>query len=60
MSSIQIQRLFVPIGKLQSDGVSVTMTDEHRRPLEQMANLINAQQAAIATLQARLAAAGIP
>lgn len=60
---ITIQKQFVAIATF-TDASGQTrqcfVTNEWRRPLEDMANVLNTQQAAIATLQARLAAAGIP
>ena len=53
---VLLQKSWVPLGQFTGpDGepVSVTITEEWRRPLDQMAALVN-------SLKARIDAAGIP
>lgn len=60
--NVKIQSHLAPIGTFNTpDGkaIQVYVTYEWRRPLEQLAALVNEQQAAIEVLQARLAAASI-
>ena len=60
---VRIQPINMPLAIVPGDGgrdLSIYITPEWRRPLEQMAALVNAQAAEIAALRARLAAAGIP
>ena len=59
---VQIQKEFVPIGTVTLSGQGqafVYVTKEWRRPLEELAKIVNAQQATIAALEARLTAAGL-
>lgn len=60
-AKIIIQPSFVPIGTADAGGraVPVLVTNEWRRPLEQMAKLVNEQQATIEALQKRLDDAGL-
>lgn len=57
--NVRIQQQFVAIGTVDAKG-NVFITNVWRRPLEDMANVVNTLQSQVATLQARLAAAGIP
>jgi hypothetical protein len=59
--TVKIQKEFVPIATVQLPGgsVPVYVTKEWRRPLEELAKLVNEQQATIAALQARLTAGGL-
>lgn len=57
-----IQKEFMPLVNMTMQGgksVPLYITKEWRRPLEQMAQLINEQQLAIEALQARLTAGGL-
>lgn len=58
---IAIQPLNVRMGevKQERDGVYVYSTQEYRRALDQMAKLVNAQQASIEAINARLVAGGL-
>jgi len=54
--TVQVQSLRVPIGTVRVNGeeLPVFATNEWRRPLEEMAKLLNEQQLLIEALQARL------
>ena len=58
---VVIQKIFVPIGYfVGANGydVMVLPTNEWRRPLEDMANLVNQHEETLASLNARLVAIG--
>jgi hypothetical protein len=61
-AQVRIQNINVALGTFRGpDGkeVFVYITNEHRRPLEQLAALVNAQQVTIEALTARLVAGGL-
>ena len=61
-TSVKIQKEFVALGTVTVPGqgeLLVYVTKEWRRPLEQLATLVNEQQATIEALQARLTAGGL-
>jgi hypothetical protein len=60
--TVRIQLLRVPIAYLETPNakpVALYATDEWRRPLEELARLVNLYETQIAALEARLTAGGL-